>query len=109
MRLEVSQPILTNEELERIRNIGEVRENPFRTVTIDVTYDVANGADYMEAALDAVGAQAERAVKDGYNIIILSDRAVSAERVAIPSLLATSATHHHLIRKGLAHIRGPRR
>ncbi len=101
MRLEVSQPILTNEELERIRNIGEVRENPFRTVTIDVTYDVANGADYMEAALDAAGAQAERAVKDGYNIIILSDRAVSAERVAIPSLLATSATHHHLIRKGL--------
>jgi glutamate synthase (NADPH) large chain len=101
MRLEVSQPILTNEELERIRNIGEVRENPFRTVTIDVTYDVANGADYMEAALDAMCAQAERAVRDGYNIIILSDRAVSAERVAIPSLLACSATHHHLIRKGL--------
>ncbi len=101
MRLEVSQPILTNEELERIRNIGEVRENPFRTVTIDITYDVANGSDYMEAALDSVGGQAERAVKDGYNIIILSDRAVSAERVAIPSLLATSATHHHLIRKGL--------
>ena len=44
---------------------------------------------------------AERAVKDGYNIIILSDRAVSAERVASPALLATSATHHHLIRKGL--------
>jgi glutamate synthase (NADPH) large chain len=101
MRLEVSQPILTNEELERIRNIGEVRENPFRTVTIDVTYDVANGSGYMEAALDAVCAQAERAVKDGYNIIILSDRAVSAERVAIPSLLACSATHHHLIRRGL--------
>ncbi len=101
MRLEVSQPILTNEELERIRNIGEVRDNPFRTVTIDVTYDVANDAAYMEAALDSVCAQAERAVRDGYNIIILSDRAVSAERVPIPSLLACSATHHHLIRKGL--------
>ena len=101
MRLEVAQPILTNEELERIRNIGDVRDNPFRTVTIDVTYDVANGADYMEAALDAVCAQAERAVRDGYNIIILSDRAVSAERVPIPALLACSATHHHLIRKGL--------
>ncbi len=101
MRLEVSQPILTNEELERIRNIGELRDNPFRTATLDITYDVANGADYMEAALDNVGALAERAVKDGYNIIILSDRAISAERVAIPSLLATSATHHHLIRKGL--------
>jgi glutamate synthase (NADPH) large chain len=101
MRLEVAQPILTNEELERIRNIGSVRDNPFRTVTIDITYDVANGAEYMEAALDAVMAQAERAVNDGYNIIILSDRAVSAERAPIPCLLATSATHHHLIRKGL--------
>lgn len=101
MRLEVAQPILTNEELERIRTIGAVQDNPFRTATIDVTYDVANGPEYMEAALDSVCALAERAVRDGYNIIILSDRAVSAERVPIPSLLATSATHHHLIRKGL--------
>ena len=101
MRLEVAQPILMNEELERIRHIGVVKENPFRTVTIDITYDVANGPNYMEAALEAVCIGAERAVRDGYNIIILSDRAVSAERIAIPSLLATSATHHHLIRKGL--------
>ena len=101
MRLEVSQPILTNDDLERIRNIGSVSENPFRTATIDITYDVANGVEYMEAALDSVCTLAERAVRDGYNIIILSDRAVSAERVAIPCLLATSATHHHLIRKGL--------
>ncbi len=101
MRLEVSQPILTNDDLERIRTIGAVADNPFRTATIDITYDVANGHDYMEAALDSVCAQAERAVKDGFNIIILSDRAVSAERVPIPSLLATSATHHHLIRRGL--------
>ena len=100
-RLEVAQPILTNEELERIRTIGAVADNPFRTATIDVTYDVANGPEYMEAALDSVCGLAERAVKDGYNIIILSDRAVSAERVPIPALLATSATHHHLIRKGL--------
>ena len=101
MRLEVSQPILTNEELERIRTIGAVRDNPFRTATIDITYDVANGPEYMDAALDSVCGLARRAVKDGYNIIILSDRAVSAERVPIPALLATSATHHYLIRKGL--------
>jgi glutamate synthase (NADPH/NADH) large chain len=101
MRLEVAQPILTNEELERIRTIGIVKENPFRTVTIDITYDVANGPEFMEAALEAICTGAERAVQDGYNIIILSDRAVSAEKVPIPSLLATSATHHHLIRKGL--------
>ncbi len=101
MRLQVSQPILNNEELERIRQIGKVSSNPFRTVTIDITYDVANGPDYMEAALEAICAGAERAVRDGYNIIILSDRAVSADRVPIPALLATSATHHHLIRRGL--------
>ena len=101
MRLEVSQPILTNDDLERIRSIGRVSENPFRTATLDITYDVANGADYMEAALDSVCALAERAVRDGFNIIILSDRSVSAERVPIPALLATSATHHYLIRKGL--------
>ena len=101
MRLEVSQPILTNEDLERIRTIGKVSENPFRTATIDITYDVANGPEYMEAALDSVCTLAERAVRDGYNIIILSDRAVSGERVPLPALLATSATHHYLIRKGL--------
>ena len=54
MRLEVPQPILTNEELERIRTIGAVRDNPFRTATIDITYDVANGPEYMDAALDSV-------------------------------------------------------
>ena len=106
MRLEVSQPILTNEELERIRNIGSVRDNPFKTATLDITYDVANGPEYMLAALDSVCMLAERAVSDGYNIIILSDRAVSAERVAIPALLGTSATHHHLIRKGLRTLVG---
>ena len=100
-RLKVTQPILTNEALERIRNIAVVEDNPFRTVTLDITYDVANGPEFMEAAIEATCAAAERAVRDGYNIIILSDRAVSAERVPVPALLATSATHHHLIRKGL--------
>ncbi len=101
MRLKITQPIFTNEALERTRNIGMVEDNPFRTVTLDTTYDVANGPEFMEAAIEAICAAAERAVLDGYNIIILSDRAVSAERVPIPALLATSATHHHLIRRGL--------
>ena len=101
MRLCVTQPILTNEALSRIRNIATVRDNPFRTVTLDITYDVANGPDFMEAKIEAICAGAERAVRDGYNIIILSDRAISPEKVPVPALLATSATHHHLIRKGL--------
>ncbi len=101
-RLEVGQPILTNDELERIRQIGAVRDNHFTSITIDITYDEAKGAAGMSAALDVVCAEAEEAVRSGdYNIIILSDRGVGPDRIPIPSLLATSAVHHHLIRQGL--------
>jgi glutamate synthase (NADPH/NADH) large chain len=101
-RLEISQPILTNEDLERIRQIGQVEDNQFNSITIDVTYPVEKGAVGMSWALDVVCAEAEEAVRSGdYNIIILSDRGMGPDRVAIPSLLATSAVHHHLIRQGL--------
>ncbi len=101
-RLEVYQPVLTNEDLERVRQIGEVKDNNFSSTTIDITYDASLGADGMQAALDSVCAEAEEAVRsDSYNIIILSDRGMGPSRIAIPSLLATSAVHHHLIRQGL--------
>ncbi len=100
-RLEVYQPILTNDELERIRQIGAVPDNEFRTLTLDITYPAEAGADWMESALSTVCDQAETAVRKGYNIIVLSDRWLGADRVPIPSLLATSAVHHHLIRRGL--------
>ena len=101
-RLEVGQPILTNDELERIRQIGAVKDNHFTSITIDITYDQDKSAVGMGAALDVVCAEAEEAVRSGdYNIIILSDRNVGLDRVPIPSLLATSAVHHHLIRQGL--------
>lgn len=101
-RLEVNQPILTNSDLERIRQIGRVPDNHFSSITIDITYPVANGPDGMAAALDVVCAEAEEAVRSqDYNIVILSDREMGADRIAIPSLLATSAVHHHLIRCGL--------
>ncbi len=100
-RLEVSQPILDNDRLEKIRMIGEIEDNDFRTTTLDITYDAETGAKGMEPALDRLCKEAEQAVGDGYNIIILSDRGLSAEAVPIPSLLATAAVHHHLIRKGL--------
>ncbi len=100
-RLEVYQPILTNDELERIRQIAAVPDNQFRTLTLDITYPAEAGADWMESALDTVCSQAETAVEKGYNIIVLSDRWVGADRIPIPSLLATSAVHHHLIRRGL--------
>jgi len=101
-RLEVDQPILTNEDLERIRSIGEVKDNSFSSITIDITYPVEAGASGMEDALDSACAEAEEAVRSGeYNIIILSDRATGPVRIPVPSLLATSAVHHHLIRQGL--------
>ncbi|VAV92892.1 Glutamate synthase [NADPH] large chain [hydrothermal vent metagenome] len=101
MRLEVRQPILSNEDLEKIRTIGDIPDNNFRTVTIDVTYDAARKARGMEDAIDSICLLAEVSVIEGDNIIILSDRGVSEDRIAIPALLATSAVHHYLIRKGL--------
>jgi glutamate synthase (NADPH/NADH) large chain len=101
-RLEVYQPILSNEDLERIRQIGLVKDNEFSSVTIDITYPADKGAAGMAAALDVVCAEAEEAVRSKeYNILILSDRATGPDRIPIPSLLATSAVHHHLIRQGL--------
>ena len=100
-RLEVRQPILTNDDLEKIRMIGEVADNHFRAETLDITYMATRGAQAMEDMLTRLCVRAEETVRSGTNIIILSDRLVSAERMAIPALLATSAVHHHLIRTGL--------
>ena len=100
-RLEAAHPILSNENLERIRGIGDVADNQFRTVTLDITYGADHGAAGMGKALDTLCKRAEAAVRAGENIIILSDRATGPDRIPIPSLLATSAVHHHLIRCGL--------
>jgi glutamate synthase (NADPH/NADH) large chain len=101
-RLEVVQPILTNEDLERIRQIGEVRDNHFASITIDITYAMDKGPGGMAPAVDVICAEAEEAVRSqAYNIIILSDRRTGPDRIPIPALLATSAVHHHLIRQGL--------
>ena len=99
-RLEVRQPILTNEDLEKIRCIGHF-EDSFDTKTLDVTYASERGADALEEMLERLCKRAEDAVRGGYNIIILSDRMVGPDRIPIPALLATAAVHHHLIRKGL--------
>ena len=100
-RLEVRQPILTNADLEKIRAIGDIADNHFQTQTLDITFAVERGAEGMEMAVSRLCDRAERAVLDGHNIIVLSDRLVGGGRVAIPALLATAAVHNHLIRKGL--------
>ncbi|HEV7874173.1 MAG TPA: glutamate synthase central domain-containing protein, partial [Enterovirga sp.] len=98
-RLEVRQPILTNDDLEKIRSIGHF-EDRFDTKTLDITYAADQGAAGLEGALERLCERAEAAVNGGYNIIVLSDRAVGPDRIPLPALLATAAVHHHLIRRG---------
>jgi glutamate synthase (NADPH/NADH) large chain len=100
-RLEVAQPILTDGDLDKIRNIELLVDGRFKTDTLDITWPAAEGAAGIEPALDRLCREATDAVLDGHNILILSDRGTSPERTPIPALLATSAVHHHLIREGL--------
>jgi glutamate synthase (NADPH/NADH) large chain/glutamate synthase (ferredoxin) len=96
-QLVMEQPILRNHELETLRQI----EHPsFRAHTIDITWPIEEGAGGMQARLANACDEAYDAVQAGYNIVILSDRNMSAERAPIPALLATAAIHHHLVREG---------
>jgi len=100
-RLEVRQPIISNLDLERIRQIENHVDQTFRAKTLSMTYQATEGAEGMEAAMERLFQEAEDAVKGDYNILILSDRDVDADHIPIPSLLATAGVHHHLIREGL--------
>ena len=100
-RLEVRQPILTNEDLEKIRSISEMSGDHFKSRTFDITFPAEHGPDGMGWAIDELCERAEEEVRNGCNIIILSDRKAGADRIPIPALLACAAVHHHLIRNGL--------
>ncbi|MFL5116175.1 MAG: glutamate synthase large subunit, partial [Microvirga sp.] len=100
-RLEVRQPILTDADLEKIRSISEIADSHFKSRELDTTFHAGFGAAGMEQVLDELCARAEGAVREGVNIIILSDRMTGSDRIPIPSLLACAAVHHHLIRTGL--------
>jgi len=100
-RLEVSQPVLTDADLEKIRSISELLDGAFRTATIDTTWAAEEGAAGLEKAVERICREATEAVLADNNILILSDRATSGDRIPIPALLATAAVHHHLIRQGL--------
>ena len=101
LRLEVSQPVLDFFEMEKIRHIDRYTGGKFRSLELDITYPLAWGKEAVEARLASLCAQAEDAVRAGYSIIVISDRLVERERVAIPALLALSAIHQHLVAKGL--------
>ncbi len=93
--LQIESAILFEQEIEAIRHRAE---HGFSSATIDTTWDLTEGPGGLKTALDRVCAQAESAVDDGVEILILTDRALSSDRVAVPSLMVTGAVHHHLNR-----------
>lgn len=101
MRLEVTQPILGFAEMASIRNIDAYTNGKFRSYELNVCYPVAWGKIGIEAHLASLCAEAVDAVKSGHNILIVSDRLIGPDKLAIPALLATSAIHQDLVSKGL--------
>ena len=101
MRLEVAQPILTFEDMEKLRRARELTQGHFVSEVLSFCYPAEWGAEGMEPALAQLCADAEDAVRKGVNIVILTDREMGAARIAIPALLGTAAVHHHLVRAGL--------
>jgi len=101
MRLEVAQPVLQFKDMAKIRAIEAYASGKFRSFELDICYPVAWGPEGVEARLASLRAEAVDAVRAGYNILIVTDRGLDAERVAIPALLATSSLHQHLIETGL--------
>jgi glutamate synthase (NADPH/NADH) large chain/glutamate synthase (ferredoxin) len=90
-------PILRSSELEKLRQVDSA---VFRARTLDITWPVEEGPAGMQRALERVCAEADAALAEGVNVLILSDRALGRDRVPVPSLLAVGAVHHHLVREG---------
>ena len=101
MRLEVSQPVLDFADIAKLRNISANTGGKFKSYELDICYPVAWGKDGIEARLASICAEVVDAVKSGHNIMIITDRKMDANFVAIPALLATSTVHQHLVSKGL--------
>ena len=95
-RLRIPHPILTNEELAALKNIDH---RGWKAKTIDITFPRCEGEEGMTVALDRICAEAEQAIEDGFSLVVLSDRAVDAERVPVSSLLACGTLHHHLVKQ----------
>ncbi len=91
----IDAAIVFEHQVERMKHLGS---EGFPATVLDITWDAASGVAGMKTRLDELCGEAEKAIDEGSNILILSDRGISAERVAIPSMLATGTIHHHLIR-----------
>jgi glutamate synthase (NADPH/NADH) large chain len=92
-RLLIQHPILTNDELAKIK---EMNHRGWKTRVIDIVFDRDGGKDAMLSALDRICAETSKAIADGYGLVILSDRSMDYDHEALPTLLAVGAVHHHL-------------
>ena len=97
-QLKLREPILTVAELEKLRHVSVGR---LRATTCSMLFDTGEGPGAMERAVERLCREAQEAVEAGSPIIVLSDRGVDSRYAPIPSLLATAAVHHHLIREGV--------
>jgi len=95
-QIKLKTPILTNAELAKFRQIDEPG---FRALTLSILFRVNEGVDGLRKGLEELYTKADKAIEDGYNILILSDRGISPGDAPIPALLATSGLHHYLIRE----------
>jgi len=93
----LKDPVLSNEDLAKLAHVSALG---FKAVTLPMLYPVTEGAPGLERAIEALQQRASRAIADGHNVLVLSDRGVTRELAPIPSLLATAAVHHHLVRHG---------
>ncbi|MFM2447943.1 MAG: glutamate synthase [Pseudomonadota bacterium] len=101
MRLEVPQPVLDFNDMARLRHIDKHTSGKFKSYELRITYPLAWGDEGVEAKLASLCAESVDAIKSGHNILIISDRQMNRDHVAIPALLALSAIHQHLVREGL--------
>ncbi|MBL5981282.1 glutamate synthase [Petrotoga sp. 8T1HF07.NaAc.6.1] len=95
-QIKIKNPILTNDEMEKIKNIDL---EGFKAITLPILYKVKDGEDGLKTAIANLFQKADSAINDGANILILTDKGVNQDYAPIPALLAVSGMHHHLVRK----------
>jgi len=99
-QLEMPSPVLSNEELEKIRGLSTSGPHGFKTITLPILFRVDDGGTGLRKAIEQLLDRSSEAISEGHNVIILSDRGHDADAAPIPALLAVSAVHHHLVRAG---------
>ncbi len=95
--IDLKTPILTNEQFAKLKHLDRPG---FKSITLPILFNIGEGAAGLEKAMDGLFAKASRAIREGVNILILSDRGLDAQRAPVPALLAVAGLHHHLIREG---------